>query len=160
MGKADKQVDAIDHQILACYRDDPGISAAAIGTKITLSENAVRKRTQKLIDSKVLSFGATIDYDMVSSYALEAYIEVSFPGDTDVHEALERVVKSVKRREIREAMTLVGDVDAMIRIRTRNVADLRELVSTIRRADSVVGTKTRIIAGRWWHGSESSMANA
>lgn len=155
MNVAENHTDAVDRKILACYRDEPMMSAAAIGRKIKLSENAVRKRTQKLIDSGILSFGAIIDYDLVSSYSLEAYIEVFFPGDADVHKALQDLSERIGRREIREAMTLVGDVDALIRVRVRNVSDLRELVSKIRSADSVVGTKTRIVAGRWWHGSKS-----
>jgi hypothetical protein len=47
----------------------------------------------------------------------------------------------------------------MVRVRARNVVELRELVSKIRAKDSVTGTKTRIIAGRWWHGTTLDQAD-
>lgn len=153
-GGAEVTPDEVDCLILECYREDPTLTARAIGRKIKLSENAVRKRTEKLTSSGILTFAVAIDHDRVSSFSLEAYIEVAFPGDADVHVALQELVHDLDRPEIREAMTLVGDVDAMIRVRARNVAQLRELVSAIRAAPMVVGTKTRIVAGRWWHGTD------
>ncbi|HWT89794.1 MAG TPA: Lrp/AsnC family transcriptional regulator [Solirubrobacterales bacterium] len=146
--------DQIDCQILECYRQDPRMSARAVGAKVNLSENAVRDRTKKLISTGILTFAVAIDHDRISSFSLEAYVEVAFPGDADVHSALQELVQGLNRQQIREAMTLVGDVDAMIRVRARNVAELRELVSEIRSAPMVVGTKTRIVAGRWWHGTD------
>lgn len=108
---------------------------------------------KRLVDTGVLSFEVSIDYDRVSSFSLQAYVEVAFPGDTNVHHELQELVDKIDRLEIREAITLVGDVDAMLRLRARNVTELRELVSRIRAHKSVVGTKTRIIAGSWWHGT-------
>lgn len=154
MTAVDGQLDNLDREILECYREDPGSAAAAIGRKVMLSETAVRERTKKLIASGVLSFAAAIDYDRVSSFSLEAYVEVAFPGDADVHLVLQKLVGDIDRPEIREAITLVGDVDALIRVRARNVAELRELVTRIRASGPVTGTKTRIIAGRWWHGTD------
>ncbi len=142
----------LDSAILNCYREDPGMSAAAIGELVNLSESAVRERTRKLTDSGILRFAAVIDYDLVAAFSLEAYVEVSFPGDADVHEALAELLRTLRRREIREAVTLVGDMDALLRVRTRNVVDLRKLVSEVRAFPAVSGTKTRIVAGRWWHG--------
>ncbi len=153
------QVDDLDMQILDCYREDPRASAAAVGAKVNFSESAVRERTKKLVDAGVLSFEVSIDYDRVSSFSLQAYVEVSFPGETDVHLELQELVDQIDRAEIREAITLVGDVDAMIRLRARNVVELRELVSKIRAHESVVGTKTRIIAGSWWHGANHDRAD-
>jgi len=153
MDAREPRLDELDRDILDCYRENPNITAAAIGDKVKLSENAVRDRTKKLISAGILAFAATIDYDRVSSFSLEAYVEISFPGDLDVHATLRSLVSKIGRREIREAITLVGDVDAMVRIRARNVVQLRELVSQIRAHPSVTGTETRIIAGRWWHGT-------
>ena len=55
------ELDDIDRQILECYREDPGLSAAAIGRKASLSETAIRERTKKLLESGVLSFAVAID---------------------------------------------------------------------------------------------------
>lgn len=150
--------DETDCLILECYRQDPNLTARAIGEKIKLSENAVRERTKKLTSSGILSFAVGIDYDRVSSFSIEAYVEVEFPGNANIHQALQKLVADLDRQEIREAITLVGDVDALIRVRARNVADLRELVSEIRASPQVVGTRSRIVAGRWWHGTDFGRA--
>lgn len=116
------QIDEVDMQILDCYKENPRASAAAVGAEVDYSETAVRERTKKLVDSGVLSFEVSIDYDRISSYSLQAYVEVVFPGEADVH------------------------------------LELQELVSRIRAHKSVVGTKTRIIAGSWWHGANKDRA--
>lgn len=147
--------DDIDMEILACYRRDAKIRIAQVAKQVRRSENAVRKRVERLEACRILSIGASINYDRVSSSSIEAYIEVMFPGNANVHELLCDLVEGINRDEIREAITLIGDVDALIRVRAKNVAALRELVTEIRSNEHVGGTRTRIVAGNWWHGEQA-----
>lgn len=145
--------DEIDVKILDCYRQDPECPMSRIANEVGRRESAVRERVKRLRDSGVLSFVAVIDYDRVSTHAIEAYVEVTFPGDADVHESLRELVYEIDRPEIRDAITLIGDVDAMIRVRTKDVATLRDLVTQIRGNQRVKGTRTRIVAGNQWYGA-------
>lgn len=150
------QLDETDQALLDCRRENANEPVSELAAKLHLDESSVRRRERRLIDAGVLSYAAIIDYDKVSTYAIEAYVELAFAGNEDVHELLRKVVQDLARPEIREAFTLIGDVDAVMRIRARNVAHLRELVMSIRTAGPVLGTKTRIIAGRRYHGMDTT----
>ena len=145
--------DEVDVKILDCYRQDAEFPMARIAVEVGRRESAVRERVKRLKDLGVLSFVAVVDYDRVSAHAIEAYVEVTFGGDANVHESLRELVDELDRQEIRDAITLIGDVDALIRVRTKDVATLRDLVTDIRAHQRVKGTRTRIVAGNWWHGA-------
>jgi len=146
--------DEVDMQILDCYRYDAECPKSRIAAIVNKPESTVRGRIRRLKELGVLRFRAVINNDSVMAHSVEAYIEVSFPGDADVHASLLEVVRHVKSREIRDAITLIGDVDALVRVRTRDVPALRDLVTRIRKHPLVAGTRTRIVAGNRWYGAE------
>jgi len=56
-------------------------------------------------------------------------------------------------REVREAMMLAGETDALLRVRADDLKSLRQIVMALRKSGPVTRTVTRIVLERWWHGS-------
>jgi Lrp/AsnC family transcriptional regulator, leucine-responsive regulatory protein len=59
----------------------------------------------------------------------------------------------MQRPEVREAMTITGETDALVRIRVSDLPHLRQVVMGLRTSRQVIACQTRVILGRWWHGS-------
>lgn len=144
------QIDDSDHAILDCLRADAHRPVAAIAKEVSLSEAAVRRRITRLNNIGVITgYTIGVNYDLMGSF-IEAYIQLSFAGRTNVHKILE---KFMARPEVREAVTLAGKPDAMLRVRIKNTADLRDIVMDLRESGPVSDTTTLVVMGRHWHGS-------
>lgn len=93
------QLDETDQALLDCRRENANEPVSELAAKLHLDESSVRRRERRLIDAGVLSYAAIIDYDKVSTYAIEAYVELAFAGNEDVHELLRKVVQDLARPE-------------------------------------------------------------
>ena len=143
-------LDDSDREILKCLRANAREPSAAIAQRVNLSAAAVRRRIARLEEIGVISgYTVAINNDLLGS-SIEAYVELSFAGDADVHAILE---KAMERPEVREAMTMAGDPDALLRVRVNNVTQLREIVIQLRTSGPILRSRTMIVLGRWWHGS-------
>jgi Lrp/AsnC family transcriptional regulator, leucine-responsive regulatory protein len=143
-------VDDVDRRILDCLRMNARESAADIAKRVNLTPSAVRRRIAGLEKAGVITgYTVAINHDLVGA-SVEAYIELSFAGNADVHSIL---ADAMRRPQVREAMTIAGDLDALLRVRVRNLAELREIVMALRTSGPVTGSRTRVVLGRWWHGS-------
>jgi DNA-binding Lrp family transcriptional regulator len=143
-------LDDIDLAILERLRRNAREPAAAIAKHVNLTAGAVGRRITRLEKRGVISgYTIAINHDMIGS-TIEAYIELTFVGNADVHAIL---ADAIERPEVREAMTIDGDTDALLRVRVRNMKELRQAIMDLRTSGPVTGSKTRIVLGRWWHGS-------
>lgn len=143
-------LDDSDREILECLRANARESSAAIAQRVSLSPPAVRRRITRLEEIGVISgYTVAINHDLIGS-SIEAYIELSFAGDANVHAVL---ANAMERTEVREAMTMAGEPDALLRVRVNNLAHLRQIVMDLRTSGPVNGSRTMIVLGRWWHGS-------
>lgn len=143
-------LDDIDRQILDRLRRNAREPASKIASHVGLTASAVRRRIARLETSGVIDgYTVAINHDRIGA-STEAYVELTFAGDADVHEILR---DAIRRPEVREAMTIAGDPDALVRLRVKDLADLRRAVMELRTSGQVTGSKTRIVLGRWWHGS-------
>jgi Lrp/AsnC family leucine-responsive transcriptional regulator len=144
-------LDEIDRSILDRLRVNARERSEAIGKHVNLTASAVRRRIARLEQRRVISgYTVAIDHDRLGSSSIEAYIELSFVGNADVHAILQ---DAIGRPEVREAMTIAGDTDALLRVRVGDLAQLRQVITELRTSGPVTGSKTRIVLGRWWHGS-------
>jgi DNA-binding Lrp family transcriptional regulator len=142
--------DDVDRLILDRLRENAREPAAAIADHVNLDPSAVRRRIAAMEKSGVIvGYRVAIDHDRLDT-SVEAYVELSFPGEVDVHAVL---ADAIERPEVREAMTIAGDPDALVRLRVRNLQELREVVRDLRAELGVTGSRTKIVIGRWWHGS-------
>jgi DNA-binding Lrp family transcriptional regulator len=147
---AAEPLDDIDRRILDCLRQNAREPAASIAKRVNLTASAVRRRIARLERSGVIDrYTVSIKHDELGA-SIEAFVELSFAGDADVHTILKDVIQ---RPEVREAMTITGETDALVRIRVRDLPHLRHVVMDLRTSGQVIACQTRVILGRWWHGS-------
>jgi Lrp/AsnC family leucine-responsive transcriptional regulator len=142
--------DDVDQEILALLRRNARLSAAEIARRVNLTDSAVRRRISNLEKSGTIAgYTISIDADKVGP-TVEAYIELVFAGNTNVHSFLG---DAIRRPEVREAMTITGESDALLRVRVKALPELRHLVMDLRTSGPIMGTNTRVVMGRWWHGA-------
>ena len=147
---AAEPLDDIDRRILDRLRQNAREPASSIAKRVNLTASAVRRRIARLERSGVIDrYTVSIKHDELGA-SIEAFVELSFAGDADVHTILKDVIQ---RPEVREAMTITGETDALVRIRVRDLPHLRQVVMDLRTSGQVIACQTRVILGRWWHGS-------
>jgi len=147
---AAEPLDDIDRRILDRLRQNAREPASSIAKRVNLTASAVRRRIARLARSGVIDrYTVSIKHDELGA-SIEAFVELSFAGDADVHTILKDVIQ---RPEVREAMTITGETDALVRIRVRDLPHLRQVVMDLRTSGQVIACQTRVILGRWWHGA-------
>lgn len=148
-------LDDIDHDILGLLRNNARQSATAIAERVGLTPGAVRRRIANLEKDGIIDhYTVVLDHDKVGP-SVEAYVELSFSGSADVQAILE---KAVTWQEVREASTLAGDPDALVRLRVKDADHLRDTVIKLRQLKHVTGSKTLFALGRMRHVSEKRPA--
>lgn len=146
-----ERLDDIDLTILDLLRDNARQTAAAIAPRVNLTPSAVRRRIARLEEREVIDhYTVVLDHDKVGP-SVEAYVELTFEGGADVQAILRDAVKCP---EVREASTLAGDPDALVRLRVRDSDHLRDTVMKLRQMKSVTGSKTLFALGRLRHVAE------
>jgi Lrp/AsnC family transcriptional regulator, leucine-responsive regulatory protein len=97
--------------------------------------------------------GAIVGYTTVCKHSLvedtlEAYIELDFGVETNVQAFLER---EVKKPQVREASTLAGHPDAILRLRVKSLEELQQIVIEMRKSKEITSSKTLIAFDRVRH---------
>ena len=137
--------DEIDRSIVSLLLQDSRRSYADIGEHVGLSAPAVKRRVDRLEDTGViLGYTARIDRNVEGKVA-ETFVELYCSGRTtpaDIKEIVEPFDQVV------EAYTVSGEADALLMLRTRDIAELEEVLERIRANNHVDRTKTIIVLSR------------
>jgi len=133
-------MDRTDEEILQMLRDNSRQSFGEIGSKVRLSEAAVRRRVSHLVkEGTIKRFTVDVDEPQTATSAI-TYVSVSPSSPTaDVS----RKLKSVKGVETIYETT--GSFDIAAIIRGASIADVNKSVEEIRRLSGVLNTNTTII---------------
>ncbi len=135
-------MDSTDHAILDVLKANARASYAEIGDRVQLSASAAKRRVDRLVEDRVIrSF--TIDVDpALDGMSTEAYVELFCRGTVSPQD-LRRILASVP--EVVDAATITGEADAIVHIRSRDVASLEVALESIRVATSVDHTRSAIV---------------
>ena len=135
-------MDHIDRAILDVLKANARASYAEIGDSVTLSASAAKRRVDRLVaDGVIRSF--TIDVDpALDGMGTEAYVELFCRGTVSPND-LRRILAGVP--EVVDAATITGEADAIVHIRSRDVASLEVALESIRVATSVDHTRSAIV---------------
>jgi DNA-binding Lrp family transcriptional regulator len=135
-------MDAIDQQIVALLREDARRSFQSIGSRVSLSAPAVKRRVDRLeADGVVRGYSAQVDparYGWTTHAFVALYCEGRMAA-SEVHEAVSR------HPEVEAAYTVAGEASAMLHVRARDTAHLEEALERIRDAPGVIRTHTQIV---------------
>jgi Lrp/AsnC family transcriptional regulator, leucine-responsive regulatory protein len=137
-----RPLDDIDRKILALLRENGRRTLADIGTRVSLSVAAVKRRVERLErDGVIKGYTARIDTSMIED-AIEVVMEVycadrTSPGD--IRPSFEHL------DEVVTAFTVSGEPDVLLRLRVDSVAHLEDVVERVRRDPNVVRTRTMLV---------------
>lgn len=138
----ENQLDGTDFEILTMLVRDGRRTLADIGTAVSLSAPAVKRRVARLEEIGVITgYTAQIDYSMLGR-PIEAFSELRFAGGTKVGD-IAAIAQDLP--EVDAVYTTAGDPDALVHMRVRDVADLTRVIDRIRRSGKVTGTKTLMV---------------
>jgi DNA-binding Lrp family transcriptional regulator len=137
-----RALDDTDRKILALLRENSRRTLADIGSQVSLSVAAVKRRVGRLErDGVIKGYTARIDTSMLGS-AIEVLMEVycadrTSPGD--IHHTFEHL------DEVVTASTVGGEADVLVRLRVDGVKHLEAVVEQVRRDPNVVRTRTMLV---------------
>lgn len=135
-------LDDIDRQILELLRQDARRTIKDIASHVNLSPAPVKRRIERLEKAGVIT-GYTIMVDEARlGPSLSAFTEVRYAGDMDQDEILD-ILGTIP--EVTRAYTMAGEVDALVKIRARNIDHLQEVISNLRRKGHPISTRTLIV---------------
>lgn len=140
------ELDETDREILALLQQDSRRSFAEIAKAVSLSAPAVKRRISRLEDLGVIR-GYTLRLDHAKlGRPLDAFTELRFSGSTSV-DAISAIASGIP--EVETVFTIAGDPDALVWIRVRDVAELKQVIDRLRRSGKVTGTKTLMVLSSW-----------
>jgi DNA-binding Lrp family transcriptional regulator len=137
--------DEIDRAIVALLTQDARRSFNDIGDRVGLSAPAVKRRVDRLEDTGVIrGYTARIDRN-AEGQVTETFVELYCSGRTSPAE-IRAIVEPLD--QVVEAFTVSGEADALLMLRTRDIAELEEVLERVRDNRHVDRTKTIIVLSR------------
>jgi len=136
-------MDDKDKQIIKILKDDGRASYGDIGSKVGLSEGAVRKRIKTLSDEGVIrKFTVKIGVAEVAEAITLLAVNPSFPT-----QEVSKKIRSIPNVETIYEVT--GEYDIVAVIGGMNVTEVNECLEKIRRVDGIMKTNTMIVLRNW-----------
>lgn len=135
-------LDSLDQKIVALLVADGRRPLADIGREVGLSTPAVKRRVDRLEQTRVIRGYTAIVDQAELGWALEAIVELRFEGMAPPADAA-RSLQGMP--EIVSAFTVAGDFDLVLRIRVRDTSHLQETINRLRRRPEVVSTRTTVV---------------
>jgi DNA-binding Lrp family transcriptional regulator len=139
------QIDTVDQQIIAALATDARASYADIGTQVSLSAPAVKRRVDRLRAAGVIrGFTAVIDPAAVG-WTTEAFVELYCTGRTTPAQ----LAAAAKRHPaVIGAYTVSGEADALVHLRAADMAHLEQALEKLRAEPFVTSTRSMIVLSR------------
>ena len=134
--------DDIDRRLVSLLVVNARATAAELAAQVSLSPTAVLRRLKRLENSNVITgYTARVDWARMG-YGVEALIEVRFLGKTRP-----QVMDQTAARlpEVLAVFTLSGSYDALVWIRVRDVAHLRDVIDKLRTSPGVSDTRSHVV---------------
>jgi DNA-binding Lrp family transcriptional regulator len=138
-------MDSLDYGIIDQLRLNARAGYGDIGDIIGLSASAVKRRVDRLVADGVIR-GFTIQVDpAVDGLSTEAYVELFCRG-TVAPDELRRILSGIP--DVVDAGTVTGSADAIVHMRSRDIASLEIALEKVRVAPNVDHTRSAIMLSR------------
>jgi DNA-binding Lrp family transcriptional regulator len=135
-------MDRIDHQIIALLRENARRSFQDIGSRVSLSAPAVKRRVDRMETEGVITgYAAIVDPSKLgwnTMAVVELYCDGRMPG-TQVKANLEH------HEEVVSAYTVAGESAAVVLLRARDTEHLERTLEAIREPEGVISTQTQVV---------------
>ncbi|MBR5640939.1 MAG: Lrp/AsnC family transcriptional regulator [Firmicutes bacterium] len=135
-------LDTIDVKILEVLQDNARVSISELSKQVNLSLSAVSERLKKLENSNIIEQYTTVLNSSAMEKDLSAIMMISMedPSDTD---EFRRLVQGLD--EILECHYITGTYDYVLKITTKNMSTLEQLMNKIKSIKSIKHTETNVI---------------
>ena len=135
-------LDTIDVKILEVLQDNARVSISELSKQVNLSLSAVSERLKKLENSNIIEQYTTVLNSSAMEKDLSAIMMISMedPSDTDEVRSLVQDLD-----EILECHYITGTYDYVLKITTKNMATLEQLMNKIKSIKSIKHTETNVI---------------
>ncbi|MFC7547094.1 Lrp/AsnC family transcriptional regulator [Plantactinospora sp. GCM10030261] len=138
-------IDAVDQRIIASLVADARASYAEIGSRVSLSAPAVKRRVDRLRAGGVIrGFTAVVDPAAVG-WTTEAFIELFCTGRTT---PAQLATATRRHPEVVGAYTVSGEADALVHLRAADIAHLEQALERLRAEPFVTSTRSMIVLSR------------
>lgn len=135
-------MDEIDHRIVALLREDARRSFADIGTHVSLSAPAVKRRVDRLEESGVIrGYSAALDAEAFGWHS-DALVALYCEGRMSAAEVRAAVAPLT---EVAAAYTVAGEASAILHVRATDSKHLERTLERIRDAPGVTRTHTQVV---------------
>jgi DNA-binding Lrp family transcriptional regulator len=136
-------MDEIDKEIIKILKIRGRATYGEIGKKVGLSEGAVRKRINELVDSGVIR-RFTVKVGLIEG--AEAIILISLNPSFPTSKISSILMKIPNVENVYE---VTGQYDIVALVSAMNIAEVNECIEKIRRVEGVTNTNTMIILRNW-----------
>src|SRR5918998_670780 len=135
-------LDQIDRQIVALLRENARRSFQDIGTQVSLSAPAVKRRVDRLESEGVIAGYAALLDPAAMGWETQAFVALYCEGRMTADEVRGAVDG---HPEVAGAYTVAGEASAMLHLRAADTRHLEEALERIRDAPGITRTQTQIV---------------
>ena len=130
-------------QIIKILKDDSRAGYADIGTKVSLSEGAVRKRIKTLSDDGIIrKFTLKVG-------TAEGAQAITLLATNPSYPTVEVSKKIMAIPNVETIYEVTGEYDIVAVISGMNVTEVNECIEKIRRVEGIMKTNTMIVLRNW-----------
>jgi DNA-binding Lrp family transcriptional regulator len=136
-------MDEKDRQIIKSLKEDARAGFGEIGSRVGLSEGAVRKRIKTLTDEGV------IRKFTVKVGVAEGAQAITLLATNPAHPTVEVSKKIQAIPNVETIYEVTGEYDIVAVITGMNVTEVNECIEKIRRVEGIMKTNTMIVLRNW-----------
>jgi DNA-binding Lrp family transcriptional regulator len=145
VGGESLQMDAVDQRIIAHLISDARASYAEIGSRVSLSAPAVKRRVDRLRAAGIIKGFTTIIDPAAVGWTTEAFVELFCTGRTTPAQI---TVATRRHPEVVGAYTVSGEADALVHLRAADIGHLEQALERLRAEQFVTSTRSMIVLSR------------
>jgi DNA-binding Lrp family transcriptional regulator len=136
------QLDEIDQQIVALLRENARRSFQDIGSRVSLSAPAVKRRVDRLEQAGVIrGYSAVLDHAALG-WSTHAVVSLFCEGRMAASEIL---AAAGRHPEVAAAHTVAGEASAILHIHARDTEHLEQALERIRDVPGITRTQTQVV---------------
>ncbi|MFB6203177.1 MAG: Lrp/AsnC family transcriptional regulator [Candidatus Nanohaloarchaea archaeon] len=132
-------MDETDREILRILEENGRKSYTEISEQVGVSEGTVRNRVQDLKDRGVIE---KFTVEVREEEEMSAFVAVEIGTESDPSEIYDEISDDF------EVFEVAGPLDAFVRVRGENSAEINRAVDRIRAVDGVSSTETYMVLNR------------
>jgi DNA-binding Lrp family transcriptional regulator len=138
-------MDVVDQRIVALLVSDARASYAEIGSKVSLSAPAVKRRVDRLRARGVIKGFTTVVDPAAVGWTTEAFVELFCTGRTT---PAQLTVATRRHPEVVGAYTVSGEADALVHLRAADIGHLEQALERLRAEPFVTSTRSMVVLSR------------